>query len=92
MRIVPVKFISEYKQRESSKNFDFKKNVHVCKQIDELPRTFNFPITFTRKWSEHKSWGAQIDPKTKEASFNFSLSNASFNSSYFALSIGNIPQ
>ncbi len=27
------------------------------------------PLSFGRTWAEHKSWGAVIDPQTKEASF-----------------------
>jgi len=27
------------------------------------------PLSFGRSWAEHKSWGAVIDPQTKEASF-----------------------
>ncbi len=38
------------------------------KQISELSNICYKP-SFGRSWSEHKSWGAVIDPKTKEVSF-----------------------
>ncbi len=38
------------------------------KQLTELSNVYYRP-SFGRSWSEHKSWGAVIDPKTKEASF-----------------------
>lgn len=41
----------------------------VQKQINELSNVYYKPVTFGRKTAEHKSWGAQIDPTTKEASF-----------------------
>ncbi len=40
----------------------------VQKQINELPNVYYKP-SFGRSWAEHKSWGAVIDPETKEASF-----------------------
>lgn len=38
-------------------------------QIKSLSNICYKPLSFGRTWSEHKSWGATIDPKTKEASF-----------------------
>ena len=38
-------------------------------QINELTNIYYKPLSFGRTTVEHKSWGAQIDPKTKQASF-----------------------
>lgn len=38
-------------------------------QISKLSNICYKPVSFGRSEAEHKSWGAQIDPKTKEASF-----------------------
>ena len=35
----------------------------------ELKNIYYTPLNFTRRWSEHKSWGANIDPKTKNVTF-----------------------
>ena len=37
-------------------------------QINDISNVYYKP-SFGRSWSEHKSWGAVIDPKTKEVSF-----------------------
>ena len=39
------------------------------KQITDISNICYKPISFGRSVAEHKSWGAQIDPETKEASF-----------------------
>lgn len=39
------------------------------KEINELSNVYYKPLSFGRTKAEHKSWGAQIDPKTKEATF-----------------------
>lgn len=39
------------------------------KQITELPGVYYKPLSFGRSHAEHKSWGATVDPKTKEVSF-----------------------
>ncbi len=39
------------------------------KQITDISNICYKPLSFGRSVAEHKSWGAQIDPKTKEASF-----------------------
>lgn len=38
-------------------------------QISQLTNICYKPLSFGRTWAEHKSWGAVIDPTTKEASF-----------------------
>ncbi len=38
-------------------------------QINELSNVCYKPISFGRTTAEHKSWGGQIDPETKEVSF-----------------------
>ena len=44
------------------------KNIENNK-ISDLPNVYYNPVSFGRSWTEHKSWGGVIDPKTKEASF-----------------------
>ena len=39
------------------------------KQISQLSNICYKPLNFGRTWAEHKSWGAVINPDTKEASF-----------------------
>lgn len=34
-----------------------------------IPNIYYNTITFTRKFEEHKSWGATVDPETKDVSF-----------------------
>lgn len=36
---------------------------------NNISNIYYSPLSFGRSWSEHKSWGASIDPKTKETSF-----------------------
>lgn len=38
-------------------------------QINDISNIYYKPISFGRSTAEHKSWGAQIDPETKETSF-----------------------
>ncbi len=38
-------------------------------RINQLTNICYKPLSFGRTWAEHKSWGAVIDPTTKEASF-----------------------
>ena len=37
--------------------------------MKELSNVYYKPLSFGRTWAEHKSWGAVINPDTKEASF-----------------------
>ena len=39
------------------------------KQIKEIPNIYYKPLSFGRSMKEHNSWGARINPDTKEASF-----------------------
>ena len=39
------------------------------KQNNDISNIYYTPVSFGRQWSEHKSWGASIDPKTKDTSF-----------------------
>ncbi len=39
------------------------------KEINELSNIYYKPISFGRTVAEHKSWGAQVNPKTKEVTF-----------------------
>ncbi len=42
--------------------------VNSNNQIKELTNIY-YPVSFKRTVAEHESWGAKIDPKTKQASF-----------------------
>lgn len=44
-------------------------NNPIAKTSSENLLNFNNQINFARKWSEHTSWGAVVDPKTKDVSF-----------------------
>lgn len=52
-----------------NKNSDVKKQQNSYTQINELSNVCYKPISFGRKASEHKSWGAVVDPQTKDVSF-----------------------
>ena len=41
----------------------------VYKQIEQLSNVCYKPLSFGRSKAEHKSWGASIDPATKDVSF-----------------------
>ena len=64
--IIPVSNIGLNKTNEKLSNRGIVKSY---KQMDALPNVYHMPISFTRKWSEHTSWGAVINPKTKETTF-----------------------
>lgn len=38
-------------------------------KINQISNVHYKPLSFGRTWAEHKSWGAVINPETKEASF-----------------------
>lgn len=44
-------------------------NSHQEKQITQLSNICYKPVSFGRTKAEHKSWGASVNPKTKEVSF-----------------------
>lgn len=59
--IVPYAVIvNNNKKNDSAKHYP---------QINELSNVCYKPLSFGRTKAEHKSWGAVIDPNTKEASF-----------------------
>ena len=69
MKVNSINSIQSIKQaqvleKKTNKNIENKKN-----QITQLSNICYKPISFGRTWAEHKSWGAVIDPKTKETSF-----------------------
>ena len=55
-------------QTKNNKN-TVKKNDNSYKQINELSNVCYKPISFGRKAEEHKSWGAVVNPQTKEVTF-----------------------
>ena len=70
--IVIVNSVNKIGQIQPSANEKVKENNQnktTEKQINEISNICYKPISFGRTLAEHKSWGAVIDPKTKEASF-----------------------
>jgi len=57
--------------KTTSKNYktDSQKIDNERDYCGEISNICYKPLSFGRKWEEHTSWGANIDPKTKEASF-----------------------
>jgi 1,4-alpha-glucan branching enzyme len=53
----------------TSKNANVKLGYNTNKQMTGISNICYKPLTFGRSLEEHKSWGAYINPKTKEASF-----------------------
>ena len=47
----------------------YKKDIHSCPSINSISNICYKPVSFGRTWAEHKSWGAVIDPDTKDVSF-----------------------
>ena len=46
------------------------KNNNQTVQKSQNPILLNsYPVSFSRKWKEHTSWGASVNPDTKEVSF-----------------------
>lgn len=45
------------------------KDINTNRQINTLSNICYKPLNFGRTWKEHKSWGAVIDPQTKETTF-----------------------
>ena len=68
MKVNGINSIQNIKQAEVVKN-STNKNVHPKQQINELSNICYKPLSFGRTWAEHKSWGAIVDPKTKETTF-----------------------
>ncbi len=69
MKINSINNVSSIKQAQSTSQNN--KTSLLCnnQQITSLSNVCYKPLSFGRSWAEHKSWGATIDPKTKEASF-----------------------
>lgn len=60
----------------ATKNQKQTKPVNSNNQIKELTNIY-YPVSFKRSVAEHESWGAKIDPETKETSFKiFTYPNA----------------
>ncbi len=63
INVLPIK---EYgTSLKTNKKNDVLTNVPQTEPI----KSFRYQPAFTRKWAEHKSWGAVIDPDTKECTF-----------------------
>ncbi|MBQ8476072.1 hypothetical protein IJ531_03320, partial [bacterium] len=55
-----------YAPSKVSRDFKNKSN---CTNSIQLSNVYYTPLNFTRRWSDHKSWGGVIDPETKDAAF-----------------------
>lgn len=69
MKIQQVNGIGLISPKKSQKSLKNEANNNTREQIKELSNIYYKPISFSRSWKEHESWGGRIDPKTKEASF-----------------------
>ena len=69
MKINAVNGISVVNQTKTTKSNYTTKPTAQYKQINDISNVCYKPLSFGRSVAEHKSWGAQIDPQTKEASF-----------------------
>ena len=69
MKINAVNGISVVNQTKTTKSNYTTKPIAQYKQINDISNVCYKPLSFGRSVAEHKSWGAQIDPQTKEASF-----------------------
>ncbi len=47
----------------------YKKDINLCSSINSISGICYKPVSFGRTWAEHKSWGAVVDPDSKEVSF-----------------------
>ena len=69
MKVNGISNISVAQKNQTQKTKNENENIVSKPQINELSNIYYKPISFGRSWTEHKSWGAVIDPQTKEASF-----------------------
>ena len=69
MKINAVNNISSKSLKKETKELNSTNKTANYKQITDISNICYKPISFGRSVAEHKSWGAQIDPETKEASF-----------------------
>lgn len=69
MKINAVNGVSSQKiNKQIKQNLVTATNIQY-KQINDISNVYYKPMSFGRSIAEHKSWGAQIDPATKEATF-----------------------
>lgn len=69
MKINSINNVGSVKQNQTALKSEKTSETNNAQQIKSLSNICYKPISFGRTWAEHKSWGATIDPKTKEASF-----------------------
>ncbi len=69
MKINSINNVGSIKQNPAVLKTEKTSETNNAQQIKSLSNICYKPISFGRTWAEHKSWGATIDPKTKEASF-----------------------
>ncbi len=71
MKINSITFpqnLNQY-QKINNKNAELSCLLNNNKQLNTISNVYYQPVSFGRTLAEHKSWGAQTDPKTKEISF-----------------------
>ncbi len=69
MKIENLGIITNVNEQKSLNKQDFSAQNEQRNQITKLTNVCYKPLSFGRTWAEHKSWGAVINPETKEASF-----------------------
>ena len=69
MKVNSINSIQGIKQAKTIEKQETNNNSSKNNQITQLSNVYYKPISFGRTWAEHKSWGAVIDPKTKETTF-----------------------
>ncbi len=69
MKINSVGKISNCNNVLPNKTSGFKQNKNSNQtKVNEINKHF-YPVLFKRRWKEHTSWGAIVDPKTKDVTF-----------------------
>ena len=70
MKIQKIYSLNTSKLKSAVRDMSGSKNAENSnRQINDISNICYKPLSFGRTLAEHKSWGAQINPETKEASF-----------------------
>ena len=69
MKVNGINSVNILQKNNFSANRTNRENHFSKAQNNEISNVFYKPVSFGRTWAEHKSWGAVVDPKTKETSF-----------------------
>ncbi len=69
MKIDGISVVNSVNEQRAAGKTENVTNKSANVQITKLSNIYYKPLSFGRTWAEHKSWGAVINPETKEASF-----------------------